>query len=283
MNNEPKISIVTASYNSGKYIRETILSTLSQNYDNFEYFVIDGGSTDKTVEILKEFGNDEKYKYKFKWISEKDKGQTDAINKGLRMCTGDWFAFLNADDCYYDPDVFNKLAPFMTNHLDKGIIYGNCVTFFEELDSSYDVLNIPPEKVCFISLLYGNKIYGPASFYNMKALKRVGEFDATLCYWMDWDMYLRISKIMELKYVNIFVTKFRITKDMKSQTAVGNNKARRYFMKEAHLVSRKHGGRYFSRLLLNRIRFIDLYFYYRGKIRKNKSILGQEEFRKKCS
>lgn len=90
----PKISIITPSYNQGSFIKQTIDSVLNQNYQNLEYWVIDGGSTDKTVKILKSYGR------KIKWISEKDKGQTDAINKGLKKITGDIIAFINSDDYY---------------------------------------------------------------------------------------------------------------------------------------------------------------------------------------
>ncbi|MFH1645683.1 MAG: glycosyltransferase family 2 protein, partial [Candidatus Omnitrophota bacterium] len=180
---KPKISIVTPSFNSGKYIEETILSVLSQDYDNFEYFVIDGASTDNTIDILKEIGSDKRYKDKFKWISEKDDGQTDAINKGLRMCSGDWFAFINADD-YYEPGVFRKISREMRDNMSKGVIYGNQLIIFDGLGEKYNMIKIPNDKVDFRRLLYGNKIYGPASFYNMEVLKKVGEFDASLYHWM---------------------------------------------------------------------------------------------------
>ena len=281
MIHKPKISIVTPSYNSGKYIRETIKSVLSQDYNNFEYFVIDGASTDSTVEILKEFENDKKYKDKFRWLSEKDKGQTDAVNKGLRMCTGDWFAFLNADD-YYEQGVFSKLAPYMKDNMDKGVIYGNCWNVFDGLDSKYNILSIPKESISQKAWSRGNHIYGPASFYNMKALKKVGEFDITLYHWMDWDMYARIAKIMEMKYVNINITNFRIVKDQKSpmDPALRHTKANKYFMKEAYLVSRKHGGKRYSRLWAYKFWFYREYRYFRRKVsnikhkRKDISAIG---------
>lgn len=128
---KPKISIVTPAFNSGKFIRETIESVLSQDYDNFEYFVIDGGSTDQTIEILKEYSAKKEYKDVFRWISEKDEGQTDAINKGLCRCSGDWFAFLNADDYFY-PNVFSKLLLDFQQYCDKGVLYGNCTMLYHD-------------------------------------------------------------------------------------------------------------------------------------------------------
>ena len=89
----PKISIVTPSYNSAKFIEDCIQSVLKQNYPNFEHIVIDGGSTDGTVEILKQYPH-------LKWISEPDEGQSDALNKGFKMAEGDILGWLNADDVY---------------------------------------------------------------------------------------------------------------------------------------------------------------------------------------
>ena len=89
----PKISIVTPSFNQGKYIEQTIQSVLTQNYPNLEYIIIDGGSTDKTVDIIKKYEQQLSY-----WVTEPDKGQTDAINKGFAKCTGEIFNWINSDD-----------------------------------------------------------------------------------------------------------------------------------------------------------------------------------------
>src|ERR1700733_14532761 len=100
----PKISIVTPSYNKGQYIEQTIQSVLDQNYPNLEYIIIDGGSTDNTIEIIEKYAPYLKY-----WVSEKDKGQANAINKGLQYCTGEIFNWLNSDD-YLEPDSLEKIA-----------------------------------------------------------------------------------------------------------------------------------------------------------------------------
>jgi len=105
----PKISIVTASYNQGQFIEETILSVLNQNYPNLEYILIDGGSTDNSVEIIRKYQQHFTY-----WVSEKDKGQANAINKGLQLCTGDIFNWLNSDD-YLEPGSLHKIAAAFAN------------------------------------------------------------------------------------------------------------------------------------------------------------------------
>jgi glycosyltransferase involved in cell wall biosynthesis len=104
MKNYPKISIVTPSFNQGKYIEQTILSILDQNYPNLEYIIIDGGSTDETIEIIKKY--DDRLTY---WVSEKDNGQSDAINKGLKLCTGEIFNWINSDD-YLEPNSLFLIA-----------------------------------------------------------------------------------------------------------------------------------------------------------------------------
>ena len=104
---ELKLSIITPSFNQGVFIKETIDSILSQGYAQLEYIVVDGGSTDNTVEILKSYGD------KIKWVSEKDNGQADAINKGLKMATGDIVAFINSDD-YYLPNALHAVNDFFS-------------------------------------------------------------------------------------------------------------------------------------------------------------------------
>src|SRR5262245_53985018 len=98
-----KLSIVTPSFNQGRFLEETLLSVLNQGYENLEYIVIDGGSTDNSVEIIKRYEDRLAY-----WVSEKDRGQVHAINKGLEKVTGDVFAFINSDDLYF-PGVFNAV------------------------------------------------------------------------------------------------------------------------------------------------------------------------------
>ena len=104
MNALPRISIVTPSYNQGQFIEQTILSVLNQNYPNLEYIVIDGGSTDDTVSILKKYSDKLTY-----WVSEKDSGQSHAINKGIKYCTGDVFNWLNSDD-FLQPGALHHIG-----------------------------------------------------------------------------------------------------------------------------------------------------------------------------
>ena len=109
----PTVSIVTPSFNQGRFIRETIESVLSQDYPAIEYMVIDGGSTDETVSILKSYGN------RIFWISEPDSGQSDAINKGWKRATGEILTWLNSDDVYL-PGAIAKAADYLQRHPNVG-------------------------------------------------------------------------------------------------------------------------------------------------------------------
>src|SRR5665647_1802387 len=124
--NYPKISIVTPSFNQGRYIEQTIQSVINQNYPNLEYIIIDGGSTDDTIEVIKKYEKHISF-----WISEPDKGQADAINKGFAKCTGDIFNWINSDD-YYEPETFKKLSNLFTTHKAVNVVCGKEWAFNDE-------------------------------------------------------------------------------------------------------------------------------------------------------
>lgn len=118
-----KISLVTVTFNSAKTVRDTIESVLKQQYEDYEYLVIDGGSKDETVEIIKEY--EPKFGGKMRWVSERDKGMYDGINKGIRMATGDVVGIINSDDFYHRTDIFNVIAKAFEEHPESQAIYGD--------------------------------------------------------------------------------------------------------------------------------------------------------------
>jgi glycosyltransferase involved in cell wall biosynthesis len=180
----PRVSIVTPSYNQGRFIKQTIDSVLNQSYSNIEYLVVDGDSTDETVPILKSYGPS------LNWIAEADKGQTDAINKGFARSTGEIRAYLNSDDVLL-PDAVEKVVKHFHEHPDLDLVYGQAllideqgrkIGMYETADYSSDLLM---HQCC---------ICQSAAFWRNRIAEKIGPFDERLNYAMDYDYWLRIDR-----------------------------------------------------------------------------------------
>jgi len=215
--NLPLISIVTPSYNQAQFIRVTIDSVLSQDYPNLEYFVIDGGSTDGTIEILKSYGK------KIKWVSEKDDGQADAINKGLRMAKGEVLAYLNSDDIYL-PGALLKVGKYYQK-TKADWLTGDCYVIDEEGKLSKNNWLISGYKR-FLMMLYSpltlriadSMLPQPSTFWSRKAYEKIGEFNAKYHYVMDYDYWLRLAKYYSPHDLKVPLSGFRAQENSKSET-----------------------------------------------------------------
>ena len=182
----PKISIVTPSYNQGQFLEETIRSVLDQNYPNLEYIIIDGSSNDASVDIIRRYANRLSY-----WVSEKDAGQADAINKGFRRSTGDIMTWLNSDDLLC-PGALRAAAGFFEAHGDCGAVIGDLELIGARGQHLGFKKSIP---VCYWSMLYSMcAVPQPATFFTNGAWLRTGELDATLLYQMDAEFFLRMKR-----------------------------------------------------------------------------------------
>lgn len=190
----PRISIITPSYNQAQYLEDAIQSVLKQNYPNFEHIVIDGGSTDGTVEIL------EKYPH-LKWVSEKDGGQSDALNKGLRMATGDIIGIINSDD-YYSRNTFRSLVKAVNVHRDAKVFIGDCRFIYEGGNRSFVVSN---RKLSFEDIIrYWDTWVPPTQpsiFFRRELLDEFGAFDCSLDKAMDYDLWLRFARNHDFYYI----------------------------------------------------------------------------------
>lgn len=181
MPNLPKISIVTASFNQGHFIEETIQSVLGQNYSNLEYIIIDGGSTDNSVEVIKKYENQITY-----WVSEPDNGQSDAINKGLKLATGDVVAWLNSDDIFLDGALLAMGKAFADN-AGADIVYGDVVNFSPDgvktkVENHFELLD-------FMSRV---SIHQPGVFWKRALNEQYGYLDESFYYLMDYELWMRV-------------------------------------------------------------------------------------------
>ena len=179
----PKISIITPSYNQGHYLEETICSIIFQNYLNYELIIIDGGSTDNTVEVIKKYEEHITY-----WVSEKDRGQSHAIRKGLAVATGDIINWINSDDIVA-PGAFARIAvEFDLTHYD--VLCGNCDYFLNDLNH----LDLRNERMglgeTVGDTLVGRKINQPSTFFKASVMKELG-IDEQFHYTMDLDLWYR--------------------------------------------------------------------------------------------
>ena len=208
-----KISIITPSFNQASFIERTIQSVLSQNYPDLEYIVMDGGSTDGTVEIL------QKYEDKIIWKSEKDNGQSDAINKGLKMATGDIVAYLNSDDTY-ESGALKKVAEFFQKNPDKKWAYGKCKIINENDQEIRKPItfykNLLLKKFSYAKLLSENFISQPATFWKHEIHSEIGFFDENEHYCMDYEFWLRLGKKYPAGVIDAYLANFRYYTNSKS-------------------------------------------------------------------
>lgn len=213
-----KISIITTNYNTDKYLERTIKSVLNQKGDfELEYIITDGGSTDKSLDIIKE------YKDKIKYISEKDKGQSDGINKGLRMATGDIVAFLNSDDIYTQ-GALDKVVRYFKDNPECMWLTGYC-RIIDENDKQVKKYitkykNKKLRNFSFEQLLIEDCISQPATFWIRELLDEVGYIDESLHFSMDQDLWARFAKRYELHLIRDYLAEFRFTSDTKTGSSV---------------------------------------------------------------
>ncbi|MGM7719637.1 glycosyltransferase [Metabacillus sp. Hm71] len=189
--NQPLVTVITPSYNQGKFIEETIESVLQQDYPFIEYIVIDGASTDNTLEILS------KYTDRIKWISEPDQGQSNALNKGLSMAKGSIIGWLNSDDLYC-PGAIKRVVETFQQHPDISGVYGP----IKDIDTNGNVIGEYLSKNFQYSLLpHACFIAQPSCFMKKQMLIDVGGFDETLKHCMDYELWMRAGK--NHKFLNI--------------------------------------------------------------------------------
>jgi glycosyltransferase involved in cell wall biosynthesis len=184
----PLISIVIPSFNQGQYIEQTLTSVLSQNYPNIELIIIDGGSTDNTPQII------EKYTHSIThYVSEPDNGQADAINKGFRLAKGDILAWLNSDDMYM-PCAFSKVVDILGSSTEPRLVYGGCLRFTEGTPHAGGTI---PSRFDADLLTYYDYVDQPSTFWTRSLWETAGELNVSYIYSMDWEWFIRASKVCQ--------------------------------------------------------------------------------------
>lgn len=217
MSNQPLISIIIPSYNKVKYIEKTLSSIVNQSYKNIEVIIQDGGSNDGTLTIIKKYAK--KYPKLIRFVSKRDAGQLDAINKGLRKAKGEIVTFINADDVYTKGAFESVIGHYIENpdalwFAGRGIVVNEndieiakFATWYKSLLLNWNLRTL---------LLITNYLMQPSVFLTKKALKKYGLFTGTKFAVMEYEMWLKISIFQMPTVINKVLTKFRLEKDTKT-------------------------------------------------------------------
>jgi len=203
----PLISIITPSLNQSEFIEKTIKSVLEQNYKNYEHIIIDGGSNDRTLDILKKYPH-------LVWVSEKDRGQSDALNKGIKLAKGEILGWINSDD-YYEKNIFSHVIEYFEKNKNCFVIYGD-ITYISDKDE--EIVRLQGDKISYNSLLKNpDLIRQPSTFIKRETLRRVGYLDESLKLVMDLDLFLRIGQFYDFCYTNRNLSYYRTYPETKTR------------------------------------------------------------------
>lgn len=203
-----KFSIIVPSYNQGKYIEETLLSIINQKYQNFELIIIDGGSSDNTLEILKKYAKNFTF-----WVSESDKGQTDALIKGFKIATGDILCWLCSDDLLME-NALSDVVDFFNKHPNEHVVSGDAIW----IDTDGNILKYNKD-IPFIKWIWiytYNYIIQPSTFWTREIYELTGGLDKTKQLSMDADLWIRFSEQTRINKLSKVLSKLRLYHDQRN-------------------------------------------------------------------
>lgn len=205
---KPKITVITPSYNQAEFLERTILSVINQNYENCEFLIYDGGSTDESVQIILKYEGHIAY-----WESEKDRGQSHAINKGLSRATGDLVGWLNSDDTLLSGSLESLAKEFVATG-GKKVLYGDFI-YIDEEDEFVRRRHVT-RRVRREMLFFHDFLGQPAVYVPLSMIREVGGVDEQLWYGMDWDLFLRLSEKADFHHVGEVLATYRLHPAAKS-------------------------------------------------------------------
>jgi hypothetical protein len=207
----PRLAIVTPSYNTGRYIGAAVESVLDQQGADFDYIVMDGGSTDSTVKVLERFGS------RLRWVSEKDNGQSDAIHRGFAQTQGEVLGWLNSDDTY-TPGAFRAVAEYFAAHPEVDVVYGDATYTDTRGRHIADCVHVEPYSRHRL-FCYSDFMVQPATFFRRRAYEAVGGVDASIHWAMDYDLWLRmVAQGSRVAYLPHVLANFRWLAENKTAT-----------------------------------------------------------------
>ncbi len=251
--NYPLVTIVTPCLNMESYIAKTIKSVLSQDYPNLEYILVDGGSTDRTAEVICEFVAENPGRMRL--IVEPDSGVAEALEKGLAAATGEMFAYINADDTYF-PGAVRTAAHWLGNHPKMAGVYGNAYWID---DSGKRIDTYPTEPFHKETLGHSCYICQPACFLRTETLRELGGFNTEYQVAFDYELWLRLAQSRELMKIDALLANSRMHRENKTlrQRAVGFEEASRALRKYHGYVPFRWAHSYASFLLDQRDQFFE--------------------------
>ena len=242
MTNFPIVSIITPSMNHAAFIEEAIQSIITQNYPKIEYIVMDGGSTDGTIDILK------KYSDKLIWHSEVDQSLYDAVNKGWELSKGEYLGYLNCDDLLC-PGAVTTLVQYLSDNRNIPFVYGD----FYRIDQRGNIIETYKAREPDLNALLrnGNFIFSGSMLFRRSLLGEIGWMDLSYKYSADYDFCVRIAKKFPMAHISQPIAMFRMHSDSKSQ----NSKWKMW--QETVDISYRHSGKHYfslhSRYWLDRL------------------------------
>ena len=265
--NLPKVTIVTPSYNQAEFLEETILSVLNQTYPNIEYIIVDGGSTDGSVEIIKKYEDRLAW-----WVSEPDNGQSDAINKGFSHATGEIYNWLNSDDILYAESV-SVAVHFMQKYPEYELVYGDRVV----IDNHGRIIDVfEPVGVSRRMARFALRIPQETTFFTSRIWHKVGGLNEALHFVMDSDLWYRFLEETPFFHIPVFMGAYRNHEESKSVYGLGKEKTDRAM--EEIMYLRKNYSSVLSkiRFLRKMVRYFNLVRQAYEKNRRTRRMIKEE-------